>query len=106
MTESARGTGWQPLGGPWARVTVLFQLAIFALPVQRALSGGLDSTFWLPVAALVTTAAAGLLVLVSPPWRRVGLRVTGATVVAALLEALLVVGLVLVHAQRTGWRLH
>jgi len=96
----------RPAGGHWGRATLLFHLALFAVAVVAAWEWNVNSTLWLPLIALPTTCLAGLVMLFSGGWRRVGAHVTLASVLAAATEVALVVAFVLVYAQQNpGWDL-
>lgn len=106
MTEDGSTGGWRPVEGAWGRVTLVLHLLLFAVPAASAWASTLNSSFWLPVVALPVTCVAGLLMLWSGPWRGVGARVVAASALAAVLEVVLAIWLVLMYAeQHPGWDL-
>ena len=104
VEDATRTNALRPTGGRWGRATLLFHVALFVVAVVAAWEWNVNSTLWLPLIALPTTCAAGVVMLFFRGWRRVGAHVTVASVLAAATEAALVVAIVLVYAQQNpGW---
>jgi len=107
MAKLAQGDGLlQQVEGPWGRATLVFHVALFAVPALTAWTSTLNATAYLPLVALPVTFAGGLVMLASPVWRATGARVAAATLLAVALEAGLALALVAAYsAQNPGWDL-
>jgi hypothetical protein len=107
MTEAAATDGpLHPVDGPWGRATLVFQLALFMIPAIAAWSSTAHGTMFLPLLALPAVLVAGLVMLAFPAWRAIGIRLSLATLLAALLELGLFLALVAAYSsQNPGWDL-
>jgi hypothetical protein len=96
----------RPVDGAWGRATLLFNLGLFAVPAMVAWSSTLTASAVLPMVGLGASLVGGLLMLLLPGWRRVGARVAAAAVLAAGLEVVLTLLLILAYSQANpGWDL-
>jgi hypothetical protein len=84
---------WTPTKGAWFTVTLLTHLVLFAVAVLLCLARPSASVLLMPAAGLVLASTAAVVMLAMPPWRRVGVRLLGATVVALVVDVLALVTL-------------
>jgi hypothetical protein len=105
MTEAAAtDEPLRPVDGPWGPVTLVFQLALFMIPAITAWTSTANATIFLPLVAVPVVLVAGLVMLAFPVWRAIGVRVSLATLLAALLEVGIIFALIAAYSsQSPGW---
>lgn len=95
-----------PDAGPWGGATFVFQLALFTIPAITAWTSTADATIFLPLVALPAVLTAGLVMLAFPAWRAVGIRISAATLLAAVVEVGLFFVLIAAYSSaNSGWDL-
>jgi Ni/Fe-hydrogenase subunit HybB-like protein len=71
---------------PWGRITVLTQLALFAIPATVAWRSSLNSTAYVPLLGLAAALIVGFGLLLARGSRRAGGHIVLGAVVAAAVE--------------------
>jgi ABC-type amino acid transport system permease subunit len=91
-------TTGQTGAAPWGRITVLFQVALFAIPATVAWRSSLNSTAYVPLVGLAAGLLAGVLLLVARTSRRAGVHIVLGVLVAAVVEVALTLLLIFAYS--------